>query len=145
MKKPTKDNDLIIGVTVVAIAALLHFGQGVFKSPVARVEEPGAMVEKFDEELLRRLSSTVTYEVPGGTHEVTFAVLVDQDGIVGDTDAVDVLDVSHKANLDKFSGELIKVIEGKKLSDIGAVDKIGSSSLTTNAFNEALPEIKSQL
>jgi hypothetical protein len=37
------------------------------------------------------------------------------------------------------------VLVGKKLSDLGAIDRVGGSSLTTNAFNTSIDKLKAQL
>src|SRR3990167_4861735 len=94
----------------------------------------------------REVSNDATYDAPSGTDKVRFTIGLDTGGRVISVKASDALkgdEVSE--NLAKFSTGLLLVIKGKKLSELNAVDKIGKSSLTTDAFNASLPALKAQL
>jgi hypothetical protein len=94
----------------------------------------------------KNLTVQTHYSNPGGGDDVAFMLMVDGNGVI--TQAVtEVLahnDIS-KMRQNAFATELPKVIVGKKLSDLSSVDRVGGSSLTTKAFNEALPQLKAQL
>lgn len=92
----------------------------------------------------RELSTVVTYKAPNGDDTVKFSLFVDRNGVITDVKSLNMADPAD-ANLLKFNAGLLTVIKGKKLSDISAVDKIGTSSLTTDAFNSALAKLKTQL
>ena len=94
----------------------------------------------------REVSTIATYEAPGGTDKVRFTIGLDTGGRVVSVKASDALKGDAVSeNLAKFSTGLLLVIKGKKLSELTAVDRIGKSSLTTDAFNASLPALKSQL
>jgi hypothetical protein len=137
--------NIIIVLAIVIIAGLLLYYQQEVRAYLFKDEETAPEAGELNEALLRELSTVVTYAVPGGEDVVRFSVFVDDEDSIADVEAVDTQDPSHNANLNKFSKELIKVIKGKKLSELGPVDKVGTSSLTTAAFNEALPQLKAQL
>lgn len=146
MKKTlvTKQN-LIIGAVVIVALAVLYFGQGA-SGPVASDADRQAALEAFDITLARELDSTVYFKVPkGGEHNVKFSVFVNDNDVIGKVESVDLLDPEDREKLDEFSDELLKAIGGRKLSDLEEVDRVGTSSLTTGAFNKALPELKAQL
>lgn len=92
----------------------------------------------------RELKETVTYDAPNGKDVVTFSVFVDGNGVITDAKAVNQADPAN-AQLFKFAEGLRTVIVGKKFAELGPVDKIGTSSLTTAAFNSALAKLKAQL
>ncbi len=102
-------------------------------------------IEVAEVAIVRELSSTVSYDVPGGSHTVRFTVGIDEDGVIGNVSGVDTTDPEHQANVNKFAVALTTMIKGKKLDELKEVDMVGSSSLTTAAFNEALTDIRSQI
>ena len=94
----------------------------------------------------KKVSVKSEYETPAGSDPIGFSVTVDKEGIITDA-ALEVLasnEISEKwqQNVAKL---LPTAIKGKKLSELTKVDKIGGSSLTTEAFNAALPQLKAQL
>lgn len=94
----------------------------------------------------KKISTKTSYENPGGFDEVGFTLTVDKDGVITDA-TVDVLatNLTAKVRQETFAKELPRALKGKKLRDLEAIDNIGGSSLTTEAFNEVLPGLKSQL
>lgn len=74
-----------------------------------------------------------------------FVVIVDKEGVITD---VLVLDAETKKVPEKkktFNEGLVKIIKGQKMSDLGPVDKIGTSTYTTDAFNSVIDILKAQL
>lgn len=92
--------------------------------------------------LLKELSGMNTYSVPGGSHTLKFILLVDTEGTIKGVKGLDLTAPDHQSKVDEFSESVLAIINGKKLSDLNEIDRVGTSSLTTNAFNAALLEIK---
>lgn len=93
----------------------------------------------------RTLSHTVEYDVPGGSHTIAFSIGLDESGVIQNVEGIDVTDPDHQDNVDTFVENVNTMIVGKKLSELDAIDKVGTSSLTTDAFNESLANIQTQL
>lgn len=94
----------------------------------------------------KEVSATATYETPGGSDTVRFTLGLDTQGTVVSVKSSDALKNDEvSTQLAKFSENLLLVIKGKKLSELKAVDKVGTSSLTTAAFNTALSQLQAQL
>ena len=87
-----------------------------------------------------------SYGNPAGSDEVGFVLALDDNGVIvnATTEVLATHDIS-KARQAAFASGLGTAIQGKKLSELTAIDRVGGSSLTTNAFNKALPELKAQL
>ena len=94
----------------------------------------------------KTLTYKTSYTNPSGSDEVGFSVMVDANGMVTGV-KVDVLAVNgiSKNRQTAFATDLPQVITGKKFSELAPIDRVGGSSLTTGAFNAALPELKAQL
>jgi len=138
--KTAKKNVSLLIAALVFMALFAIFYQVLTKPSDVETESEMAEVA-----IVRELSSTVSYDVPGGSHTVRFTVGVDEDGVIGRVSGTDTTDPEHQANVDKFATALTTMIKGKKLSELDAVDMVGSSSLTTAAFNEALADIRAQI
>ncbi len=94
----------------------------------------------------KQLSTKTRYTNPSGSDEVGFNVVVDNNGVVISASAdVLAIDTTSKTRQTAFAQGIAQAIVGKKLSDLAAIDKVGGSSLTTKAFNDALPALKAQL
>ena len=94
----------------------------------------------------KSVSTKAVYKTPAGEDEVGFTLSVDASGVIVDAKA-DVLathDISKKRQT-AFAEELPAAVKGKKLSELASIDRVGGSSLTTKAFNDALTQLKSQL
>lgn len=138
--KTAKKNVSLLIAALVFMALFAIFYQVLTKPSDVETESEMAEVA-----IVRELSSTVSYDVPGGSHTVRFTVGVDEDGVIDRVSGTDTTDPEHQANVDKFATALTTMIKGKKLSELDAVDMVGSSSLTTAAFNEALADIRAQI
>lgn len=101
--------------------------------------------EGIDPATLKARSETVTFEVPNGSHTVTFTVYLDEEGYIWGVKADDTeQDVEYQSRLHQFASQALPKVEGKLLSEIEDIDIVGTSSITTEGFNEALENIKAQ-
>lgn len=145
---PMKKSVIISGVVIVA--ALLAFVK--FFHP-AKAPETSNTPSSGDRPLVspeeaseRKLSVKTHYNNPGGGDDVAFAVLVNGNGVItaAETEVLAQNGISitrQKSFAEAFPATVI----GKKLADLAPLDRVGGSSLTTNAFNASLPELKSKL
>lgn len=95
---------------------------------------------------VKKLTTEVTYKEPAGESPISFTLSVGSDGVITDATA-EVLathDVS-KARQTAFAAEFAAAVKGKQLSELTAIDRVGGSSLTTKAFNDALATLKAQM
>lgn len=95
---------------------------------------------------LQRISTTGTYQSPAQAEHVDFNLVVDEEGTIVDAaSTVTSTNPTSQMRQTAFSEAFPQAVIGKKLSDLENLDRVGGSSLTTGAFNKALPELKSQL
>lgn len=142
----------VVGVVLVAGALLFWKFAGTEEDDkmMATPESKGTtgMEPKKDTMMTgeKTLSYKTSYTNPSGSDEVGFNVMVDANGVVTGV-TVDVLAVNgiSKNRQTAFATDLPQAINGKKLMDLNAIDRVGGSSLTTGAFNAALPALKAQL
>lgn len=131
-------------ITVVAVTAALAVVGYRFIVGGSSPSEEEAFVA-VETAALRELSAEVSYDVPGGDHTVSYTLYVDEAGTIQDVASRDILDPDHQENMDRFNEGLRTQIVGKKLSELEAIDKVGTSSLTTDSFNAALADLKAQI
>ena len=140
----TKKGVIIIAIVVFAVAAVYYrffvktaeTSTGVEQTPTT---ESNLVVT-------REVSAVAAYKTPKGEDKVRFTLGLGRDGVIVSVKTTDVLKNDEiSENLAKFSANLLLAIKGKKLSELQAVDRVGTSSLTTAAFNSALDELKAQL
>jgi len=139
---------VIMAIAIMCIVGGVATGwQLVGRLSVDKAQVKGENTEKipaFDEQ--KTVSVQREYQNPSGTDRIGFSVIVDKDDVIMDT-AVDVL-ASHEVSIERqeaFSKELPKALKGKKLKDIESIETVGGSALTTDAFNDSLEDLKSQL
>lgn len=91
----------------------------------------------------KKTSVRTSYKNPGGEDEVGFSLTVDGAGIITAAQ-VEVLAKNPTSikRQEAFAAEFPKAIEGKKLSELGNIDRVGGSSLTTASFNASLAQLK---
>ncbi len=108
--------------------------------PVTRPESVAVLGSK-------EVSATTTYDVPEAdlTHTVKFTVILDEEGKVVETTMVEMPEEKSSDKQKEFSGNLTVMIKGKKLAELSKVDKVGKSTLTTDAFNAVLGDLKKAL
>ncbi|MCW9054626.1 MAG: hypothetical protein OQJ98_01425 [Candidatus Pacebacteria bacterium] len=134
----------LIVVVVIVIAGLVYYRETI-TGYLSKEAEYVSVTENIDVTAFRKISAVTMFDVPeGGDHRAEFSIFVDADGVVQNVRAIE-LDGESKVYFDKFSDGAYEVIKGKKLSEVGPIDRVGTSSLTTNAFNSVLNDLKAQL
>lgn len=123
------------------------------QSPAPEMEKkPAEMSPSSSPESMKKdmdgkeATHTANYTSPAGAEEVGFTIMVDKAGVItGATTNVLATAPISKMRQESFAKELPAAITGKKLSDLEKIDKVGGSSLTTNAFNDSLAKLKAQI
>jgi hypothetical protein len=136
-----KKRDAII-TAVVIITTLGFIGYRQF-APVEALREEAPVTK--EEPIIREISTVISYEAPGKTDTVQFSIFVDESNVIQNVVTVDLNDPKHTEKLKEFSANLLTVIKGKKLNELENVDRVGTSSLTTDAFNAGLEALKAQV
>lgn len=110
------------------------------------VETPSTEAENGGVSIAKTVATEATYQSPAGEEKVGFTIAVDAEGMItnAETQVMAQAPISVTRQ-ESFAAEFPTVLVGKKLSELTQVDRIGGSSLTTGAFNEALVELKAQL
>jgi hypothetical protein len=149
----------IAGITIVVAIAkvLLPSKSGVSPAQLVTMADETAdtVISKTREESVqpardaaqtRDISVTTTYTNPAGEDQIRFILMVDDTGVILDakTEILATHDVSKKRQM-AFAEGLPAVVNGKKLSQLTGIDRVGASSLTTQAFNSSINQLKSQL
>ena len=94
----------------------------------------------------KEVSTVVAYQVNEEvSHEARFTLGLDTNGVITSVALVENPTGVASDKQKEFAGKLEVVIRGKKLSELSAVDRIGTSSYTTNAFNSVIDKLKVQL
>lgn len=95
---------------------------------------------------IQSISVSTNYLSPAGPEDVAFTLVVDSSGTIveAQTEVLGKAPISIMRQ-ESFAEELPTVLVGKQLSELTEVDRVGGSSLTTAAFNEALAEFKAQI
>lgn len=103
----------------------------------------GAMVKPVT---TNERNATVSYEVPGGKIDhLRFVVTLDAEGMIQKITTLDVETNEVPEKKIDFNNQVNVLLKGKKLADLSSIDKVGTSSLTTQAFNTALKDLKAGL
>lgn len=94
----------------------------------------------------KEVSAVVTYEVPGEKFDtLRFVVKLDDAGAIDEIRTLDAETNEIPEKKKEFNDEVNVILKGKKLSELAKIDKVGKSTLTTDAFNEALDKLKAEL
>lgn len=135
-----KRNTLIITIVLVAAAVVAWYRYDV----VQLVRDATAAYDLDD---LHEVTTTLTYDVPDGEDSERFHVYLDDNGVIVLVTAENILEPEEEAqvHIREFAHKLTQQIKGKKLSELEGIDKVGTSSLTTAAFNAALLDLQAQL
>ncbi|MEO8581103.1 MAG: hypothetical protein ABI425_00825 [Patescibacteria group bacterium] len=117
-------------------------------TPEVTAEMTPAPTQKTSEGMTKgkEVSVTTKYQSPAGEEAVGFTLVLDENGIISDakTEIHGLKPISVDRQT-KFAEGLPAVIKGKKLSELTNIDRVGGSSLTTNAFNASLQDLKAQI
>lgn len=94
---------------------------------------------------VKRLTADVEYDSPGGMDLVGFTLDVDSMGTVQAIQVEKKIANPESAKYQQsFASAIPAVVVGKKLTELTDLDVVGRASLTTDAFNQALPTLKQQ-
>ena len=109
--------------------------------PVARTEPAVDLVGS------KEVSVRTTYDVPEADlmHDIKFTVVVDGTERVVEVRMVEMPEEKASEKQKEFASGLTVMIKGKKLSELSKIDKVGKSTLTTDAFNAVLGDLKAAL
>lgn len=135
---------IVVGVIVVVTVA-------VYMREVAKVlqgwrPEAAPAMEVATMGKPKEVSAVVAYDVNEEvSHEARFTLGLDADGVITSVALVENPTGIASDKQKEFAGKLEVVIKGKKLSELSAVDRIGTSSYTTNAFNSVIDKLKAEL
>jgi len=152
---------LVLGLLAVAVVAIVAMPKiqekakqfGLSPSSPTKVTVPSvpsnqspAGVPAELPEGIKRVTADAEYDSPGGLDLVGFTLDVDATG------TIQAIQVEKKiANPEStkyqqsFANAIPAVVVGKKLAELTDLDVVGRASLTTDAFNQALPALKQQL
>jgi len=143
----TKKN-IIVGACVVALSALVYYwyatkviGVKVDTNDKTTLPEAGVTVPE-----MRKLTAIKKYNATEDKQDtLQFVVTVDKEGVIADVLTLDAETKQVPEKKKAFNEGLMKILKGKKMSEVGPVDKIGTSTYTTNAFNSVIDILKAQL
>lgn len=143
MLKTKKSVLLIVGLIVaISIFAYYRYTKDLFQP----FKQDEVVVKPDTYESTRGVSAVVSYDpVEGKTDTLRFVVTVDQMGQIQNIQTLDAASGEVPEKKKEFNEQINVILKGKKLSELSAIDKVGTSSLTTRAFNEALPELQAAL
>lgn len=88
------------------------------------------------------LTAETSFDVPNGVDYVKFSVTVDKDGLVQGVGMEGVKSTETNEHMYEWASGATMALKGKKLSEVKPLDRVGSSSLTTTAFNAVLPQLQ---
>lgn len=142
--KTKKSSVLIAAVVVLSIFVYYRYAKEVL---VTKQEEVvSERLESAEVSGLKTVSAEVTYDTPGDYPDsLRFVVTVDSDGMIQSIQTFDAETGEVPEKKKEFTEQVNVALKGKKLSELSAIDKVGKSSLTTTAFNQALGDLKAQL
>ena len=143
MSKTNKVITLIATVLVVSVFVYYRYAVDILQ--VNRNESPVPMVETLPVGT-KKVSAEIKYMATEDKEDfLRFEVTVDNDGRIVDVATLDAKTGEVPEKKKEFNKGLLVVIKGKKLSELSAVDKVGTSSYTTTAFNKVIDQLKAQL
>jgi hypothetical protein len=145
---------LIAAIVLVSVFAYYRIAADIFSEPkqVETADAPKAPATEPGKENdalpagSRKLTAETRFEVPNdGVDHVRFTVVVDGSGTIRDARVEDAKTGEENKYHKEFSEGLAGVIKGRKMDELTAIDRIGKSSLTTDAFNGVIGDLKSEL
>lgn len=140
MQKIPKGLIIVSVIIVVTVAVYLREVAKVLQGWRPEVVSEAAMQKP------KEVSAVVTYEVPGEKFDtLRFVVKLDDTGAIDEIRTLDAETNEIPEKKKEFNDEVNVILKGKKLSELTKIDKVGKSTLTTDAFNEALDKLKAEL
>lgn len=142
MRNTKKRNVVVAVLVLVGIFVYYRYAKEVFQPAQNQVITIPAETASHT----REVSAEIAFDIPADySEQVRFVVALDESGRIQSIKTVDVAtnEVSEKKK--EFDALITTTLKGKKLSELGPIDKVGKSSLTTKAFNDSLEKLKAQL
>ncbi len=137
---------IIAIAVVIVLTAFVYYRYTLKLLPAVRTEETPIAQNKVVADKPKEVSAEVGYPVPNdGYDNVRFTLTLDAQGAITDVREVAVETNEADEHQIEFAQGLLTVIKGKKLSELAPVDRIGKSTMTTDAFNSVIDKLKSQL
>jgi hypothetical protein len=89
----------------------------------------------------RTLEEIVSFAYPGGTHNMQFSFTVDSAGVISSVAAADI-DPNNQGKIAEFVTKVNAIVVNQPFATLVPLSRVGGSSLTTKAFNEALTKLQ---
>ncbi|MCA9346461.1 hypothetical protein KC960_03140 [Candidatus Saccharibacteria bacterium] len=86
-------------------------------------------------------TKTIDYRVPNGTNSLTVTMVVTNGAVDSVKTTSNYTDYESKYYISGFENSINTAVKGKKLSSL-SIGRIGGASLTSNAFNNAVKNIR---
>lgn len=94
----------------------------------------------------KEISAVITYGETGKYSDtLRFVVVVDKAGVIQEIKTLEDATGEVPEKKKEFNALVNTQLKGKKLADISSIDKVGKSTMTTQAFNGALATLKAGL
>ena len=104
------------------------------------------MPEKNKVATSRDISAETSYPVPGDSYDnLRFVVTIDANGLIQKIQTLDADTNEVPAKKVEFTNQINAILKGKKLSELTKIDKVGKSTLTTDAFNAVLAKLQENI
>jgi hypothetical protein len=103
---------------------------------IRQQEQATAPVEEY-----RTLAEVITFNYPGGTHNMRFAFTLDRAGVISSVQAFDI-DPKNQGKIAEFVTKVNAIVANQPFTTLVPLSRVGGSSLTTKAFNEALTKLQ---
>lgn len=144
--KIKKSSLLIAAVVVSSIFVYYRYTKEVLQSGKEQASTMVVRDESVNTPGLKEVSAEVTYDTPGDYPDhLRFVVVLDGEGAIQSIQTFDAETGEVPEKKKEFTEQINVLLKGKKLSELSAIDKVGKSSLTTDAFNQALGDLKAKL
>lgn len=144
--KIKKSSLLIAAVVVSSIFVYYRYTKEVLQSGKEQASTMVVRDESVNTPGLKEVSAEVTYDTPGDYPDhLRFVVALDGEGTIQSIQTFDAETGEVPEKKKEFTEQINVLLKGKKLSELSAIDKVGKSSLTTDAFNQALGDLKAKL
>lgn len=131
---------------VLVVTAVVYYRYVVSVFPAAKLETSPMAATEVVANKPKEISAVVSYEVPGDKIDhLRFVVTLDASGMIEQIQTLDDKTNEIPEKKKEFNDQVNVILKGKKLSELAAIDKVGQSTLTTDAFNSVLDKLKAQL
>jgi hypothetical protein len=140
IKKSTALIALVVLVSVFVYyrytVKILQVNKGENETPLADMLPAGS----------KKVSAVVKYMATEDKEdELRFVLTVDKQGNITEVATLDAETNEVPEKKKSFNEQVSVMIVGKKLSELSAIDNVAKSTLTTNAFNSVIDQLKAQL